>query len=297
MTVLAMCPESDHWGGWWGYDGYSSGPSRWGDNEDWTICKTGKHQSPINIEPQTLLYDPNLQPLKLEAAAISGLFRNNKKDLTFLVNGHGFGVNISSGPLSYRYRLYQIKLHFGRQNQTGSEHTVDGRGFDGELHFMAYNTELYANYTEAQVSPRGIAILAVFLTTGEHDNAAFKTLQERFFIIDKPDSCTDIENFPLADLLPESTDHFITYSGSLTQPGCRETVQWVIINKPIYISHQQLNDLRNIPYQEWMDSNTRPVMPLNNRNVRTNINFRKRSRLCSMDVSKKYQVNAELWRR
>lgn len=29
---------------------------------------------------------------------------------------------------------------------------------------MAYNSELYANYTEAQKNPRGIAIIAVFLS-------------------------------------------------------------------------------------------------------------------------------------
>ena len=37
-----------------------------------------------------------------------------------------------------------------------------------------------------------------------------------------------------------------------------------------------MEDLREIPYQEWMKSNARPVMPLNHRTVRTNINFRKR---------------------
>ncbi|KAH3838936.1 hypothetical protein DPMN_112353 [Dreissena polymorpha] len=67
---------------------------------------------------------------------ISGLFQNNKKDLTFLVNGQGLGVNISSGPLSYRCRLYQIKPHFARENQSGSEHTIDGRGFDGEVNIV-----------------------------------------------------------------------------------------------------------------------------------------------------------------
>ena len=29
---------------------------------------------------------------------------------------------------------------------------------------MAYNAELYSNYTEAEYSPRGIAIVAVFLS-------------------------------------------------------------------------------------------------------------------------------------
>ncbi|WAQ99614.1 CAH10-like protein [Mya arenaria] len=247
-SVLSYCPAADHWSGWWGYDGYASGPSSWGDhNEDWVICKTGKNQSPIDIKPQALLYDPQLQPFKLETASVSGTFRNNKRDLTLLVNNSNPAVNFTAGPLSYTYRLYQIKLHFGRENVSGSEHHIDGKAFAGEIQFMAYNSDLYANHSVAQVSPRGVAILAVF-----------------------------ISHLPVDKLLPKSLDHYMTYAGSLTQPSCRETVTWIILNKPMYISSKQLTDLRRIPYQEWRDSNARPIMPLNRRTIRTNINFGKR---------------------
>jgi carbonic anhydrase len=50
-----------------------TGPSVWGArNKDWAICKTGKNQSPIDILPNSLLYDPQLQPLKIETASVSG---------------------------------------------------------------------------------------------------------------------------------------------------------------------------------------------------------------------------------
>ncbi|PRD30283.1 UNVERIFIED_CONTAM: cah-2 [Trichonephila clavipes] len=39
-------------------------------------------------------------------------------------------------------------------------------------------------------------------------------------------------------LLP-STSHFVTYEGSLTVPACHESVTWLVINRPIYITKQQ----------------------------------------------------------
>ena len=33
-----------------------------------------------------------------------------------------------------------------------------------QLHFIAYNAEIYANYSIASGSPRGLAVVAVFLT-------------------------------------------------------------------------------------------------------------------------------------
>ena len=50
---------------------------------------------------------------------------------------------------------------------------------------------------------------------------------------------TQIMNFSLLKLLPE-TRGYITYEGSMTEPGCQETVTWVIMNRPIYVTPQQV---------------------------------------------------------
>lgn len=42
-------------------------------------------------------------------------------------------VNISGGPLSYRYQFHEIHLHFGADDRIGSEHTVDGHAFPAEV--------------------------------------------------------------------------------------------------------------------------------------------------------------------
>jgi len=48
-----------------------------------------------------------------------------------------------------------------------------------------------------------------------------------------------IRHLSINGLLP-TTDDYVTYDGSLTQPGCQETVTWIIINKPIYISNEHV---------------------------------------------------------
>ena len=56
------------------------------------------------------------------------------------------------------------------------------------------------------------------------------------------------QNFPiarvnLAGLLP-STEAYLTYEGSTTFPGCWESVTWVVMNRPIYVTRAELGDMR-----------------------------------------------------
>lgn len=48
-----------------------------------------------------------------------------------------------------------------------------------------------------------------------------------------------INKLSVRGLLPD-TDYYMTYDGSTTAPACFETVTWIIINKPIYITKQQV---------------------------------------------------------
>lgn len=45
--------------------------------------------------------------------------------------------------------------------------------------------------------------------------------------------------FSIYDLLPD-TKNYITYEGSLTRPGCQESVTWIIMNKPVYVKKSQV---------------------------------------------------------
>ncbi|GBN11992.1 hypothetical protein AVEN_764-1 [Araneus ventricosus] len=66
---------------------------------------------------------------------------------------------------------------------------------------------------------------------------------KRSFIGEKTKNANVGQEVPLhhvsvQGLLP-STSHFVTYEGSLTVPACHESVTWLVVNRPIYITKQQ----------------------------------------------------------
>lgn len=58
-----------------------------------------------------------------------------------------------------------------------------------------------------------------------------------FFLISG--SSTPIRHISLRSLIP-NTDAYMTYEGSTTHPGCWESTVWIILNKPIYITKQEV---------------------------------------------------------
>lgn len=49
-----------------------------------------------------------------------------------------------------------------------------------------------------------------------------------------------VRHLSLKSLLPDTTG-YMTYEGSTTHPGCWETVVWLILNKPIYITAREVS--------------------------------------------------------
>uniref|UniRef100_A0A1B0DB37 Uncharacterized protein n=1 Tax=Phlebotomus papatasi TaxID=29031 RepID=A0A1B0DB37_PHLPP len=95
---------------------------------------------------------------------------------------------------------------------------------------------------------------------------------------------TPIRHISLRSLLP-NTEQFMTYEGSTTHPGCWESTVWIILNKPIYITKQELYALRRLMQgsehtpKAPLGNNARPLQPLHHRTVRTNIDFQHSSKV------------------
>ena len=56
--------------------------------------------------------------------------------------------------------------------------------------------------------------------------------------------------------MPE-TQHYMTYEGSTTHPGCWETTVWIILNRPIYITKQEVRPNTAQAFR-WPWSSSRP---------------------------------------
>ena len=86
---------------------------------------------------------------------MNGTLINKGTDLTFKLQTTS-KLFISSGPLSYVYRLHQIKCHFGGNNDYGSEHSVDGKQLAAEVIISEHSVDGKQLATEVIISEHSV---------------------------------------------------------------------------------------------------------------------------------------------
>ncbi|XP_068093691.1 carbonic anhydrase-like [Hyperolius riggenbachi] len=252
----------------WGY-GPDNGPDTW--HHSFPIA-LGAQQSPININTHEAKHDPSLKHLHIKYDPSTAK--------VILNNGHSFNVEfddsenrsvVSGGALEGTYRLKQFHFHWGSCDGRGSEHTVNGKKFDAELHLVHWNTK-YDSFGEAVKHCDGLAVIGVFLKAG----AARPELQPIIHAlksISTKGKEVQFHHFNPAGLLPHSLE-FWTYRGSLTTPPLLECVVWTVLKHPITVSNEQLSALRSLFFSDEHESpchmvdNFRPPQPLKGREIR-----------------------------
>lgn len=83
---------------------------------------------------------------------ISGTIANTGHSVIFtadnetssIYEGPQTPVNLTGGPLSYRYRFQEIHIHYGLHDQFGSEHSVQGYTFPAEVNSLNNTYMMFA---------------------------------------------------------------------------------------------------------------------------------------------------------
>lgn len=225
----------------WDYQG-KRGPRFWGKlDPDFSLCEEGKNQSPIDIAKTTPATLPKLQadfsPAKLQIV-------HHEHIADEINNGHTIQVNYSEGDTlsigDTNYELIQFHFH------SPSEHTVKGRHYPMEIHFV-------------HKAPSGnLAVVGVFVEQGTH-NAAFDPIWANLPKQQGVVSHYEHVQVNVDDLLPHSTKSY-RYDGSLTTPPCSEGVKWIVMQSPIQLSAAQIKQFTSL-----IKANNRPVQPLHHR--------------------------------
>ncbi|XP_012169084.1 carbonic anhydrase-related protein 10 isoform X2 [Bombus affinis] len=283
LGVIVIVNESEaSWDEWWTYDGIS-GPSFWGlINPQWYLCSKGRRQSPINIEPDKLLFDRHLRPVSVDKHKVSGHLYNTGQFLVFRADREAkVRVNITGGPLAYHYQFEEIYIHYGMDNDYGSEHRINNYAFPAEIQVYGFNAELYHNMSEAQHKSQGLVAISLMVQIGETLHPELQIITSVFNKVKYRGDFAPVRHLSLKSLLPNTND-YMTYEGSTTHPGCWETAVWLILNKPIYVTARELYALRQLMQgpsttpKAPLGNNSRPLQDLHYRTIRTNIDFHKR---------------------
>ncbi|XP_033213925.1 carbonic anhydrase 4-like [Belonocnema kinseyi] len=191
---------------------------------------------------------------------LKGLFN----DVTVQISLTGVPINLMGGGLPTTYVLEQIHVHWE------AEHTIDGVRDAMELHFVHYDKE-FANATSASKYPNGIAVVAVLFELSNKNNEDLKTILKAVELTSNwvgPNTAMIQSKVVPALLLPKDRTTFYRYEGSLTTPGCQESVIWTVLTEKLTVSESQLNILKRVESSHGdLKFNHRPVQELGMRDV------------------------------
>ena len=126
----------------------------------------------------------------------------------------------------------------------------------------------YGSLAKAAAQPDGLAVLGTFYHIQKEENKVWSNFVNQLQQIEEPQKI--IENFyelSLASFIPpmgSKTSEFYRYKGSLTTPGCYESVTWTVFRHSLPISEEQMSSFRALydGQGQPLVNNFRPVQPL-----------------------------------
>lgn len=235
--LSSMLFAGDH-GTHWGYTGHE-GPENWGNlSADYSLCKSGNSQSPINISKSVIVTTEGLQKIEFDYKTPASEVINN---------GHTIQVNIKDGSSikidGIKFSLKQVHFH------TPSENQIEGKNFPLEAHFV-------------HASEKGeLAVVALMFEDGKENQIIEKIWNKMPHEAGAKAGC-GLSAELINNLLPKDKSYY-RFNGSLTTPPCSEGVRWLVLQNYSSISKEQTKEFLDIFHHE----NNRPIQPINARKV------------------------------
>lgn len=229
----------------WSYDkDMENGPDHW--MKYFPQCG-GTQQSPIDIPSTAAVVNHGLASFIFDQKIDVGrsfIVEKNDHAVEIIVQDD---IYIKGGGLNHTYKTKQLHFHWGNDNSYGSEHSLDGKFFPVELHIVNWNSDKYTSFDEAKTQPDGLAVIAIWFTISQDNNTllddVINAVQD---LILQGQSRKPIPAFPLYELLPARSHRYFRYQGSLTTPGCFESVTWTVFEQAQTISLRQLSVFRQV---------------------------------------------------
>ncbi|XP_033018634.1 receptor-type tyrosine-protein phosphatase zeta isoform X3 [Lacerta agilis] len=224
----------------WSYSG-ALNQTNWGKKHP--ACN-GAKQSPINIDEDLTRVNVNLKELKFQGwekeSAEGTLIYNTGKTVEINLANEYYVIG---GGLEAVFKASKIMFHWGKCNisHDGSEHSIDGQKYPLEMQIYCYDSNQFVDLDKAIEGNGKLRALSILFEVGLEDNMDYNSIIDGVASVSRFGKKTELEPFILLNLLPNATDRYYTYNGSLSTPPCSETVEWIIFKDTVNISENQLS--------------------------------------------------------
>ena len=220
-------------------------------------------QSPIEIISANTVPSECLKPLNFVKGwtePLAGTWENSGNTVTFRPkSSSATTLQTHTG----EYEFSNFHYHWGKKAGCGSEHLVDGKQYEMEVHFVCKKV----NNTTPNAGD-AISVVGVFCQVD--DDAKVEGIWEQVAppIVQRGGS-VEVSGVTYSDLLPACRDYF-HYEGSLTTPGYDEVVQWFVLRESIRVPSRYLDQLRDVQDSKGMKitCNYRETQNLNGRIIK-----------------------------
>lgn len=210
----------------WGYHG-KNGPASWGDlRGEWSQCRDGQRQSPIDIRGGVAV---DLEPV---------IFDYRPTPFRVTDTGLMLQVHVGAG-MSARIRGVTYELVFFRLHRPAQER-IEGRVYEMSAHF------------HHRAADGRMAVVAVMLAGANEPHPGLQALLNNL-PLEPGDDYAPATTLDLSAMLPASPAHYL-YTGSLTTPPCTEGVMQVVMKEPVAVAWEQISVFRRLH-----PDNNRPV--------------------------------------
>ena len=241
-------------------------------------------QSPIDLDLCAHSWKDTREPLKLthfNTEPLSFEFTNTGSflaaSLTWDIDSHQV-PQISGANLPGTFIPLRLTMMWGANGTAGSEHSVNGHFFAGEMRIQCINMR-YSTIQEAVQHADGLAGIIVFLERpGEGPLAGTQQLMQLApELADIREAGSSVKLTPppsLKQLMPKHHNRYVTYHGSSTGQGaCPTDITWVSVLTPWSVLDSELDKLRQLKAADGtpLESSTgrRQQQPLNGRELFT----------------------------
>ncbi|XP_052173180.1 carbonic anhydrase Nec1-like [Diospyros lotus] len=229
-------------------EGSEKGPHRWGElKKEWAACKNGEMQSPIDMSNQRVKIIRKKRELKRDYKPANALLKNRGHDISLQWElGEAGSIKINGT----NYLLQQGHWH------SPSEHSINGRRYDMELHLVHVSPD-------SRVKNQ-IAVIGVLYKIGR-PNAFLSQLLKNISLISDTKEEINMGVIDPREMKVRGKKYY-RYMGSLTVPPCTEGVIWIIKKRVRTVSKEQVHLLREAVH-DYAETNARPLQPINSRDI------------------------------